>query len=300
MSNLISLNPTQLIQIYPSNLTISNFIPDKLYRHKVTLYNISSFNLVLTIKSSDKYKMTLNENIIRLNSNQSKQITLIIKDIIKYYNNRTPNQKRIFLIIKCDLFEEKYTIDLLYNQFTHKNVIISNLEEEYIKYGASFASSLEEKKEDIPLSIENSVNFEFIHLNNPKTEEIIKEKDNIIKNTTEDNVKMKAFINNMLSKVKELENILENYEDKLKEKRVFSSLSIEQSEEIKYKGSAITKKEDVIEEHSLKTQNELLKVENSVLSQRVMVLEEKLKQSLNLSCNPITNTDKSFNDLIKM
>ena len=111
---------------------------------------------------------------------------------------------------------------------------------------------------------------------------------------------MKAFINNMLSKVKELENILENYEDKLKEKRVFSSLSIEQSEEIKYKGSAITKKEDVIEEHSLKTQNELLKVENSVLSQRVMVLEEKLKQSLNLSCNPITNTDKSFNDLIKM
>ena len=164
----------------------------------------------------------------------------------------------------------------------------------------SFASSLEEKKEDIPLSIENSVNFEFIDLNNPKTEEIIKEKDNIIKNTTEDNVKMKAFINNMLSKVKELENLLENYEDKLKEKRVFSSLSIEQSEEIKYKGSAITKKEDVIEEHSLKTQNELLKVENSVLSQRVMVLEEKLKQSLNLSCNPITNTDKSFNDLIKM
>ena len=125
-----------------------------------------------------------------------------------------------------------------------------------------------------------------------------KQKDNIIKNTTEDNVKMKAFINNMLSKVKELENILENYEDKLKEKRVFSSLSIEQSEEIKYKGSA--KKEDVIEEHSLKTQNELLKVEKSVLSQRVMVLEEKLKQSLNLSCNPITNTDKSFNDLIKM
>lgn len=296
MSNYITITPSQILQIYPSNITIANFIPDKIYRQKLTLYNISSLNLVLTLQSSDKARMSLNDNIIRLNSNQSKQITLIIKDGVKYYNNKTPNQKTIFLLIKSDLFEEKYAIDLLYSTFSHKNVSIMNLEEEYMKYGSSHNDTFDNiPKEEF--QINNGDNVELISGDSKSKEIIIKEKDELIQKLQNENEKMGLFIKKMMDNVKEMGGVLEKYEKKLNEKKTFGNLEISNENNINYNSIIPIKKDDSVEENNLKVNNKLLEVENTALTQRVNILEEKLNKLLSLSKLPLNYMDNINIDL---
>ena len=296
MSNYITITPSQILQIYPSNITIANFIPDKIYRQKLTLYNISSLNLVLTLQSSDKARMSLNDNIIRLNSNQSKQITLIIKDGVKYYNNKTPNQKTIFLLIKSDLFEEKYAIDLLYSTFSHKNVSIMNLEEEYMKYGSSHNDTFDNiQKEEF--QINNGDNVELISGDSKSKEIIIKEKDELIQKLKNEKEKMGLFIKKMMDNVKEMGGVLEKYEKKLNEKKIFGNLEISNENNINYNSIIPIKKDDSVEENNLKVNNKLLEVENTALTQRVNILEEKLNKLLSLSKLPLNYMDNINIDL---
>lgn len=295
MSNYISITPSQILQIYPSNITISNFIPDKIYRQKLTLYNISTLNLVLTLLSSDKARMSLNDNIIRLNSNQSKQITLIIKDGVKYYNNKTPNQKTIFLLIKCDLFEEKYAIDLLYSTFSHKNVSIMNLEEEYMKYGSSHNDTFDNiPKEEF--QINNGDNVELIS-DNIKSKEIIKEKDELIQKLKNENEKMGLFIKKMMGNLKEIGGVFEKYEKKLNAQKNFENLEISNGGDLNYNSIIPIKKDDSVEENNLKVNNKILEIENTALAQRVNVLEEKLNKFLSLSKFPLNYMDNINIDL---
>ena len=82
--------------------------------------------MIFNLRSSDKERMKLSENEIKLKGGQIKHIQIMIRDNIKYFNNKCPRQRRIFLIIKSDLFEERYPIDLLYESFQHKEIYIPN------------------------------------------------------------------------------------------------------------------------------------------------------------------------------
>ena len=127
--------------------------------------------MIFTLRSSDKERMKLSENEIKLKGGQSKHIQIMIRDNIKYFNNKCPRQRRIFLIIKSDLFEERYPIDLLYESFQHKEIYIQNTNEI--------------KQQDEIIEVNESKNIIQEGDNEMKPEENIKEQQVLIQNDNE-------------------------------------------------------------------------------------------------------------------
>ena len=77
-----------LITVIPGSITIQNFIPGKIYKEAIVIYNTCNVPITIKLTSSDKNKLLLNENIIRLGVNQTKKINIIIQDKIKYNFNK--------------------------------------------------------------------------------------------------------------------------------------------------------------------------------------------------------------------
>ena len=77
-------NHPNLITIVPENLNISHFIPGKIYKPSFTIYNTCNIPIILNLRSSDRNKLILSDNLIRLEVNQSKKINLVIQDQINY------------------------------------------------------------------------------------------------------------------------------------------------------------------------------------------------------------------------
>ena len=71
-----------LITVVPGSISIQNFIPGKLYKDNITIYNTCNVPIVINLRSSDRNKLFVGENIIRLGVNQAKKIPLIIQDKI--------------------------------------------------------------------------------------------------------------------------------------------------------------------------------------------------------------------------
>ena len=230
---------SQILQIYPPFITIPNFSTEHNYKEKITLYNISPYYMVFTLCSSDKERMKVSETYIKLNSNQTKHIYIMIRDNIKYFNNNIPHQRRIYLIIKSDLFEEKYPIDLLYNTFDHKDVAIYNntskylrnlhqqqqqrymafpvVKEEMYEYNNNDINNNEDSYYEI-ISIQRVIQFQIISDNT--------EKDELICKLNEDKNELISYINNTLkNKWEQMGNILQRYDNELlaKCKRIYNN-----------------------------------------------------------------------------
>ena len=136
-------NHPNLITIIPECINISHFIPGKIYKPFFTIYNTCNIPIILNLRSSDRNKIILNDNLIRLEVNQSKKINLIIQDNINYSSGKIPSKKKLYISLKGEFIEEKYDINLIY--FTNdteqsldneSNIEgLSNLASEYLKHG---------------------------------------------------------------------------------------------------------------------------------------------------------------------
>ena len=132
-----------LITILPECINISHFIPGKIYKPSFIIYNTCNIPIILNLRSSDRNKLILSDNLIRLEVNQSKKINLVIQDQINYSTGKIPVKKKLFINLNGEFVEEKYEINLIYfTQETEENLEkesniegISNLAAEYLKYG---------------------------------------------------------------------------------------------------------------------------------------------------------------------
>ena len=132
-----------LITILPECINISHFIPGKIYKPSFIIYNTCNIPIILNLRSSDRNKLILRDNLIRLEVNQSKKINLVIQDQINYSTGKIPIKKKLFINLNGEFVEEKYEINLIYftqeteaNLETESNIEgISNLAAEYLKYG---------------------------------------------------------------------------------------------------------------------------------------------------------------------
>ena len=141
MSNNQILHPN-LITVIPGNITIQNFIPGKLYKDNISIYNTCNVPIVFTLRSSDRNKLFVGESTIRLGVNQAKKIPLVIQDKIKYNYNKLPTQKVLYIHLSGELIDEKFEIVLNYfNKGNNNkkdfsdNSIPLNYEEDFIKNG---------------------------------------------------------------------------------------------------------------------------------------------------------------------
>jgi polyhydroxyalkanoate synthesis regulator phasin len=139
MSNNQILHPN-LITVIPGNITIQNFIPGKLYKDNISIYNTCNVPIVFTLRSSDRNKLFVGESTIRLGVNQAKKIPLVIQDKIKYNYNKLPTQKVLYIHLSGELIDEKFEIVLNYfNKGNNNkkdfsdNSIPLNYEEEKLK-----------------------------------------------------------------------------------------------------------------------------------------------------------------------
>ena len=136
-------NHPNLITIIPECINISHFIPGKIYKPFFTIYNTCNIPIILNLRSSDRNKLILNDNLIRLEVNQSKKINLIIQDNVNYSSGKIPSKKKLYISLKGEFIEEKYDINLIYftneteqSLDTESNIEgLSNLASEYLKHG---------------------------------------------------------------------------------------------------------------------------------------------------------------------
>ena len=104
-----------LLTVIPGNITIENFVPGRVYKETLMIYNTCNVPIVINLKSSDKSKLSISDSKLRIGVNQSKKLDLLIQDKMNYKYIKTPiKQKKLFIHMKGDLIDVKYEINLLY------------------------------------------------------------------------------------------------------------------------------------------------------------------------------------------
>ena len=82
------IRPNLLI-VVPGNINIENFVPGRVYKETLMIYNTCNVPIVLNLKTSDKNKLTISESKLRIGVNQSKKLDLIIQDKLIYKYAKT-------------------------------------------------------------------------------------------------------------------------------------------------------------------------------------------------------------------
>ena len=119
-----------LLTVIPGNITIQNFVPGRIYKETLMIYNTCNVPIIINLKSSDKNKLSLSDSKMRIGVNQAKKLDIIIQDKMNYkYIKIQRLQKKLFIHINGDLIDVKYEINLLYydkNQSTNNSNRIRN------------------------------------------------------------------------------------------------------------------------------------------------------------------------------
>ena len=119
-----------LLTVIPGNITIQNFVPGRIYKETLMIYNTCNVPIIINLKSSDKNKLSLSDSKMRIGVNQAKKLDIIIQDKMNYKYIKTQQlQKKLFIHINGDLIDVKYEINLLYydkNQSTNNSNRIRN------------------------------------------------------------------------------------------------------------------------------------------------------------------------------
>ena len=116
-----------LLNIRPGNIIIENFIPGIIYRRAIEIENTSKIPIIINLKSSDKSKLLLSKTLLRLEIREKKVIELILKDQLEYTDSNYPiNPKIIYINIKGELIDAKFMITLIYYPKKNRNKKITN------------------------------------------------------------------------------------------------------------------------------------------------------------------------------
>ena len=297
-----------LLTVVPGSINIENFVPGRVYKEALMIYNTYNVPIVLNLKSSDSNKLMISESKLRIGVNQSKKLDLIIQDKLNYKYIKNPvKHKKLFIHMKGELIDEKYEINLFYYNKNKKN----NLEQN----NANFPNLIYNQRIDNPNKYmiinpynelyqnylmdnpNNYLNNENINGNRVKQPEYNFPQKNafqsnniqlnkkrplyvqIGQNDSDEIVNLKNIINDLANKNMILKTLLDqNRANKIK-KNIFgvthNSLYIfgkSCEKEIKNKYSL----NDNIEIEKMKSRNKILELENSTLLYRIKCLEQKL------------------------
>ena len=112
-----------LLTVVPGNINIENFVPGRIYKESLMIYNTCSIPIVINLKPSDKNKLTLSDTDLRIGVNQAKKIDIIIQDKLNYKYTKLPIQpKKLLIQMKGELIDVKYEINLIYYNKNNKNL----------------------------------------------------------------------------------------------------------------------------------------------------------------------------------
>ena len=289
-----------LLTVVPGNINIENFVPGRVYKETLMIYNTCNVPIVLNLKSSDKNKLTISESKMRIGVNQSKKLSLIIQDKLDYKYAKTPiKRKKLFIHMKGDLIDEKYEINLVYYQ---KN-LMNNLKKDNLnknefnnQYNRMYAGYLSENPNN-HLNHENindinDNNYDNQLYNNNKNpfqnsnSYITNQNQNsfmpIGQNDNEEIINLKNIINDLLNKINNLTSLLDKIKMKMNANFNKSQLGISNNsffifgnsykKEIKNKYNL----DENIDNKRILSRNKILELENTTLLYRIKCLEKKL------------------------
>ena len=261
-------NHPNLITIIPECINISHFIPGKIYKPSFVIYNTCNIPIILNLRSSDRSKLILNENLIRIDVNQSKKINLVIQDNINYSIGKIPSKKKLYINLNGEFIEEKYDINLIYFTYETEPHIesesniegINNLTSEYLKHGQTKLIKNNENElcnenqiEQINPNIQNNLNSNF---NSESTSLFDNNIDNL-KNNYLNNNKIKSLFEDNKDNKYNIENNNEinnsNNINKINNNKIINN---------KYNSFNITKYKNIIIENK-NDNNEINKIKNN-------------------------------------
>ena len=261
-------NHPNLITIIPECINISHFIPGKIYKPSFVIYNTCNIPIILNLRSSDRSKLILNENLIRIDVNQSKKINLVIQDNINYSIGKIPSKKKLYINLNGEFIEEKYDINLIYFTYETEPSIesesniegINNLTSEYLKHGQTKLIKNNENElcnenqiEQINPNIQNNLNSNF---NSESTSLFDNNIDNL-KNNYLNNNKIKSLFEDNKDNKYNIENNNEinnsNNINKINNNKIINN---------KYNSFNITKYKNIIIENK-NDNNEINKIKNN-------------------------------------
>ena len=303
-----------LLTVVPGNINIENFVPGRVYKETLMIYNTYNVPIVLNLKSSDKNKLTISESKMRIGVNQSKKLDLIIQDKLNYKYTKTPVKlKKLFIHMKGDLIDEKYEINLIYYQKNNPKNNINNMRIQnnqniinnqgvHMKNKYSFNNPnngyltenpnnhlhYENNSENIPNSYQNTFYEEFktpIQNRNYTDQKNQSSYMSIEKNDNEEIVALKNIINDLLNKINNLTPLL----NQCKSNQLYNKNQLSISHNFFYIFGNNTIKEihnkykidDNIDNERLISRNKILELENSTLLFRIKCLEKKLSLNNN-------------------
>ena len=304
-----------LLTVVPGSINIENFVPGRIYKEALMIYNTYNVPIVLNLKSSDSNKLVISESKLRIGVNQSKKLDLIIQDKLNYKYIKNPvKHKKLFIHMKGELIDEKYEINLfyynknkksnleqnnanlpnlIYNQRIdnpNKYMIINPYNELYQTYlmdnPNNYLNNENINDNNISQSVYNNPQKNAFQSNNIYLNKEIPRYMQIGQNDSDEIINLKNIINDLFNKIMLLKTLLEqNRTNKIK-KNLFgvthNSLYIfgnNCEKEIKNKYSL----NDNIEIQKIVSRNKILELENSTLLYRIKCLEQKLFQNSNYS-----------------
>ena len=303
-----------LLTVVPGNINIENFVPGRVYKETLMIYNTCNVPIVLNLKSSDKNKLTISESKMRIGVNQSKKLDLIIQDKLNYKYAKTPiKRKKLLIHMKGDLIDEKYEINLVYYQKNNANNtkinnqnLMNNLKKDNLnknefnnQYSQMYAGYLSENPN-------NHLNFESINDTNDFNDNNIENNfynnyknpipnNNSYKinqnqnsfmpigqNDNEEIINLKNIINDLLNKINNLTALLDKSKMKMNTNFNKSQLGISNNSFFIF-GNSYKKEiknkyniDENIDNKRILSRNKILELENTTLLYRIKCLEKKL------------------------
>ena len=320
-----------LLTVVPGSINIENFVPGRVYKEALMIYNTYKVPIVLNLKSSDSNKLMISESKLRIGVNQSKKLDLIIQDKLNYKYIKNPiKHKKLFIHMKGELIDEKYENNLFYynknkkNNLTQNNSNLPNLiynqgidnPNKYMiinPYNEMYQTYLMDNpnnyinNENINDNNVNQPEFNYPQKNAFQNNNIYMNKERplymqIGQNDSDEIVNLKNIINDLTNKIMILKTLLEQNRKSKINKNFFgithNSLYIfgnKFEKEIKNKYSL----NDNIEIEKMVSRNKILELENSTLLYRIKCLEQKLYPNssyteINERLNNNLENDNSF------
>ena len=261
MKECLLLQPN-LLTIVPGSINIENFIPGRVYKETLTIYNTCKIPIIVNLRASDKSKLLLNKSLLRIEVNDSQKVDLVIQDKINYSSKKLPTiPKKLYIYINGELIEEKYEINLMYfcNNSTFKRKQNNTEKEIPSLYLAHFQNSpLTDSRGNRRLYIDKACNI-FIRRYENDLISSLKNKINILSSQISQMQKNGGKINNSKNLSKS-NNFLFITGNKLEDPK----------DEFKI--------DNDVEKNAIIAKNKILLVENSILNRRVKMLEEQLSK----------------------
>ena len=289
MNDCLLLQPN-LLTIVPGSINIENFIPGRVYKETLTIYNTCKIPIIVNLRASDKSKLLLNKSLLRIEVNDSQKVDLVIQDKINYSSKRLPTvPKKLYIHINGELIEEKYEINLMYfcNNTTFKQKQLNTEKEIPSIYYTQSQNPYSDARNNRRLRIDNTCRIFLQSYEN----NLIASLKNKINNLTQQILIMQK---NQKSGQNLVTSDPKNYKSCKNDSFFLISNKLDDPK---------FKIDNEVDINAILAKNQILLVENNTLAKKNKILEEKLAKVENFDKNEnnnynITNEKNEDNDNI--